>query len=74
MVFTSELDVAAELASGQLVFIPVRDRGAEPQEIAVAVDATKPIGPIVKLVSERLIAALQECLAAARGPVAHNAP
>lgn len=67
VVFTSELDVAAELAAGQLVFIPVRDRGAEPQEIAVAVDATKPIGPIVKLVAERLIAALEGCLAAARG-------
>jgi len=67
VVFTSELDVAPELAAGQLVFIPVRDRGAEPQEIAVAVDATKPMGPIVKLVSERLIAVLQDSLAAARG-------
>lgn len=66
VVFTSELDVAAELAAGQLVFIPVRDRGAEPQEIAVAVDATKPLGPIVKLVSQRLIEVLQDCLEAAR--------
>ena len=67
VLFTSELDVAPELASGQLVFIPVRDRGAEPQEISVAVDAAKPPGPIVKLVSERLIAAVQGALAAARG-------
>ena len=67
VVFTSELDVAQELATGQLVFIPIRDRGAEPQEISVAVDATKPLGPIVKLVSGRLIAAMQDCLAAARG-------
>ncbi|MBI2724632.1 MAG: LysR family transcriptional regulator [Polaromonas sp.] len=67
VVFTSELDAAAELASGQLVFIPIRDKGAEPQEISVAVDATKPPGAIVKLVSERLITALQDCLAAARG-------
>ncbi|MDR7378635.1 DNA-binding transcriptional LysR family regulator [Rhodoferax ferrireducens] len=66
VVFTSELDVASELATGQLVFIPIRDRGAEPQEISVAVDATKPPGPVVKLVSERLIQALQDCLAAAR--------
>lgn len=74
VVFTSELDVATELATGQLVFIPIRDRGAEPQEIAVAVDATKPPGPIVKLVSERLVAALQSCLEAARGsPVASGA-
>lgn len=67
VLFTSELDAAAELASGQLVFIPIRDKGAEPQEISVAVDATKPPGPIVKLVSERLITVLQDCLAAARG-------
>ncbi|MDO8375737.1 MAG: LysR substrate-binding domain-containing protein, partial [Aquabacterium sp.] len=73
VVFTSELDVAQELATGQLVFIPIRDRGAEPQEISVAVDATKPLGPIVKLVSERLIAALQDCLAAARGQGARTA-
>ncbi|KAK6032431.1 hypothetical protein OSTOST_01374 [Ostertagia ostertagi] len=72
VVFTSELDVAAELASGQLVFIPIRDKGAEPQEISVAVDATKPPGPIVKLVSERLIAVLQGCLAAARAPGTHK--
>ena len=73
VVFTSELDVAPELASGQLAFIPVRDRGAEPQEISVAVDATKPPGAIVKLVSERLIAAVQDALAAARGQGARTA-
>ena len=67
VLFTSELDVAPELASRQLVFIPVRDKGAEPQEISVAMDATKPPGAIVKLVSERLIAAVQDALAAARG-------
>lgn len=72
VLFTSELDAAAELASGQLVFIPIRDKGAEPQEISVAVDATKPPGPIVKLVSERLITVLQDCLAAARGQGAHT--
>lgn len=70
VLFTSELDVAPELASRQLVFtIPVRDKGAEPQEISVAMDATKPPGAIVKLVSERLIAAVQDALAAARAGV-----
>jgi hypothetical protein len=73
VLFTSELDVAAELATGRLVFIPIRDRGAEPQEISVAVDATKPLGPIVKLVSERLIEVLKDCLAEARGPGARTA-
>lgn len=66
VMFTSELDAAAELADGRLVFVPIRDRGAEPQGISVAVDAARPPGPIVKLVAERLIAALQEGLAAAR--------
>jgi hypothetical protein len=40
------------------------------------VDATKPPGPIVQLVSGHLISALQDCLAAARGkgaPGASNA-
>ena len=46
--------------------VPVRDRGAEPQEISVAIDASKPPGAIVKLVSDRLIDALQDCLAVAR--------
>ena len=73
VLFTSELDVAPGLAAKQLVFIPVRDRGAEPQEISVAIDATKPLGAIVKLVSERLIAALQGCLAAARQQDARTA-
>jgi DNA-binding transcriptional LysR family regulator len=68
VVFTSELDAAAELADGRLVFVPIRDRSAEPQGISVAVDAARPPGPVVKLVAEQLIAALQECLAAARAP------
>ncbi|RZI93686.1 MAG: LysR family transcriptional regulator [Rubrivivax sp.] len=66
VVFTSELDVAPELASGRLVFVPVRDKSAEPQGISVAVDASRPPGPVVKLVAERLVAELQASLAAAR--------
>lgn len=68
VMFTSELDVAPELANGRLVFVPIRDRGAEPQGISVAVDAARPPRSIVKLVSERLIAALQNSLVAARAP------
>ena len=66
VVFTSELDAAAELADGRLVFVPIRDKGAEPQGISVAVDAARPPGPVVKLVAERLIVALEDGLAAAR--------
>ncbi|MFT3717720.1 LysR family transcriptional regulator [Pseudorhodoferax sp.] len=73
LMFTSELDVAPELADGRLVFVPIRDRGAEPQGISVVVDAARPPGAIVKLVAERLIAALQAALAAARGEGARGA-
>ena len=66
VMFTSELDAAAELADGRLVFVPIRDRGAEPQGISVVVDAARPPGSVVKLVAEQLIAALQDGLAAAR--------
>ncbi len=66
VIFTSELDVASELSDGRLVFIPIRDKGAEPQAISVAVDATRPPGPVVKLVAERLIAVLQGSLDRAR--------
>ena len=66
VVFTSELDAAAELADGRLVFVPIRDRGAEPQGISVVVDAARPPGSVVKLVAEQLIVALQDGLAAAR--------
>lgn len=66
VVFTSELDAAAELIDGRLVFVPIRDRGAEPQGISVAVDAARPPGSVVKLVAEQLVVALQEVLAAAR--------
>lgn len=68
VVFTSELDAAPELADGRLVFVPIRDRGAEPQGLSVVVDAARPPGPIVKLVAEQLIAQLQAALAAARAP------
>ncbi len=68
LIFTSELDVAPELAAGSLVFIPIRDQGAEPQDISVAVDATRPPGPVVKLVAQQLIEALQASLQQARQP------
>lgn len=66
VMFTSELDVAAELADGRLVFLPIGDRDVEPQEISLAVDAARPPGPIVQLVAERLVDVMQESLAAAR--------
>lgn len=59
---TSELDAAPELIDGSLVFIPVRDKGAEPQSVSVAVDARKPQSPIVRAVSDGLIDGIRNCL------------
>lgn len=59
---TSELDAGPELLAGQLRFVPVRDKGAEPQTVSVAIDASKPLSPLVKAVAEELIAAAQQWL------------
>lgn len=64
--FTSELDVASELIDGTLRFVPVRDKGAEPQTISVVVDAAKAPRPVVKLVADELCQAAQNCLQAVR--------
>ena len=74
VVFTSELDAAPELAQGLLRFVPVRDKGAEPQTIAIAVDATRPPGPLVKVVAEHLQAEIERALAASREGASKIAP
>jgi len=64
---TSELDAAPELIEGSLRFVPVRDKGAEPQTVGVAVAAGKPPGSIVKLVAQALAECIQACLDEVRG-------
>jgi DNA-binding transcriptional LysR family regulator len=59
---TSELDAAPELIAGTLRFVPVRDKGAEPQTVGITIDASKPLGPIVKLVGELLAEGIRTCL------------
>ncbi|WP_454688547.1 LysR family transcriptional regulator [Achromobacter aloeverae] len=59
---TSELDAAPELLDGSLRFVPVRDKGAEPQVIRVAIDARKPLSPIVKVTAETLSESIRLCL------------
>jgi hypothetical protein len=59
---TSELDAAPELITGTLRFVPVRDKGAEPQTVGIAIDASKPLGPIVKLVGDLLAEGIRTCL------------
>lgn len=58
---TSELDAAPELVSGALRFIPVRDKGAEPQSISIAVEA-KGLDSVVRLVAHAAVDCVQGCL------------
>lgn len=69
-VLTSELDAAPELAAGTLCFVPVRDKGAEPQTVSVAIDAGKAMGPVVKTCATVLGECIQACLDEARGRAA----
>lgn len=52
--FTSELDAAPEIIDGSLVFLPVRDKGAEPQTVGLAIDARKPLSRIGRIVADLL--------------------
>jgi len=64
--FTSELDAAPELIDGTLVFLPVRDKGAEPQTVSVAVDARKPVSRVLRSVADRLVETMRSNLEKAR--------
>ncbi len=61
--FTSELDAAPELIDGTLVFIPVRDKGAEPQTVSIAIDGRKPINRIGRIVAQTLSDNIERTLA-----------
>jgi DNA-binding transcriptional LysR family regulator len=50
--FTSELDAAPELLANELVFIPVRDKGAEPQTISLAIDSGRSLPRVVRIVAD----------------------
>jgi DNA-binding transcriptional LysR family regulator len=64
--FTSELDAAPELIAGTLLFLPVRDKGAEPQTVNVAIDARKPLSRIGRIVADMLVDEIALCLAMVR--------
>ena len=64
--FTSELDAAPEIARGTLVFLPVRDKGVDPQTVSVATDARKPISRIGRIVADALAQNIRTALEVAR--------
>lgn len=60
--FTSELDAAPEIIDGSLVFLPVRDKGAEPQTVGLAIDARKPLSRVGRIVADMLRAEIESSL------------
>ena len=60
---TSQLDAAPEIVAGTLKFIPVRDKGAEPQTISLAIDGRMPLTKIAKIVADELAESMEEDLA-----------
>ena len=54
--------VCIETNSLQLVKAPVRDKGAEPQTVSIAINAGKPFGPVVKVVAGLLSECIRTCL------------
>jgi DNA-binding transcriptional LysR family regulator len=65
--FTSELDAAPEILAGSLSFLPVRDKGAEPQTVSIALDGRRPLSRIAKIVADQLVAGIVEDLRGVRG-------
>ncbi|EPX85684.1 LysR family transcriptional regulator [Salipiger mucosus] len=64
---TSELDVLPELARGELLFLPLKDKGLASPTISVVIDARRPLSRAARLVSECLVSRTQTLLAEARG-------
>lgn len=65
---TSELDVLPELIRGELVFLPLKDKGLVPPSISVAIDARRPLSRAARMVAEFLVERTQSHLAEARAP------
>lgn len=64
---TSELDAGPEILKGQLRFIPLQDRSAQPQTVGVAISATRALPRMARVVAERLGVHLADYLARVRG-------
>jgi DNA-binding transcriptional LysR family regulator len=69
---TSELDVGPEILEGQLRFIPLQDRSAQPQTVGVAISASRAQPHMTRVVAERLGQHLSDYLARVRQAVAET--
>lgn len=52
---TSQLDALRELEDGTLCFVPLTDKGLQPQTITIAVDARRSLTRATRLVAEALV-------------------
>lgn len=64
---TSELDVLPELKRGELLMLPLRDKGLVAPTISIAVDTRRPLSRAARWVGEFLVARTSGLLAEARG-------
>lgn len=64
---TSELDALPELSRGELLFLPLRDKGLSAPVISVVIDARRPLSRAARLVAEFLVDRTHARLAEARG-------
>ncbi len=70
---TSELDALPELSRGDLVFLPLKDKGLAAPTISVVIDTRRTLSRAARLVSEFLPLRTQAQLAEARGEAASPA-
>ncbi len=63
---TSELDAAPEILDGRLQFVPIADRGAAPQTVAIVISSRRSLSRVCRMVSEILTAQMAALLAEVR--------
>lgn len=63
---TSELDAGPEILAGQLRFLPLNDRSAQPQTVGVAISASRALPHMARVVADQLGQHLGDYLARVR--------
>ncbi len=66
--FTSELDTASELVGGTLRFLPLSDSNVVPQTASIAMNESKPLSSVLKLIVDCSIEVIEATLKDVRAP------
>jgi DNA-binding transcriptional LysR family regulator len=61
--FLTHLDAPGEISAGELKFLPIRDRDAEPETLTLAIDSQRSISSIGRIVLDAIIADLDRLAA-----------